>query len=112
MWSGGCCQEAWYTLALVRQVTLQRPSFHGLRNGSHGLVLAEGVEGPRQEQQPGRLLLTWRALDENTTIYSTGFRLSALSEVDERMFSIQEVEICRQKSLPVPSGAGKSFANL
>ena len=76
------------------------------------MVLVEGVEGPRQEQQPGRLPLTWRGLDENTTIYSTGFRLSALSEVDERMLSIQEVEICRQKSLPVPLGAGKSFANL
>lgn len=76
------------------------------------MVLAEGVEGPRQEQQPKRLLLTWRGLDENTTIYSTGFRLPALSEVDERMLSIQEVEICRPKTLPIPPGARKGFANL
>lgn len=77
------------------------------------MVLAEGVEGPRHEQHPRRLLLTWRGLDENTTIYSyTGFRLSALPEVEKRMLSIQEVEICRQKLLPIPSGARKGFANL
>lgn len=68
----------------------------------------KGVEGLRQEQQLGRLPLTWRGLDENTTIYSyTGLSLSALPEVDERMLSIQEVEICGRKTLPIPSGASQ-----
>jgi hypothetical protein len=40
-------------------------------------------------------------LDENTTIYSySGLRLWALPEVDERIHSVQEVEICRQKNTP------------
>lgn len=52
-------------------------------------------------------------LGENTTIYSyTGLSLSALPEVDEREPSLQEVEGCRQKTFPIPSGAREGLAHL
>ena len=111
--TGDLCWKALCTLPLAFRLCWTICFFIGSIKEVRAWSLEKGVEGPRQEQQPGRLLPSWRGLDENTTIYSyTGFRLSKLPEGDEGMRSVEEVEICRRKTLPIPSGARKSFVNL